>query len=455
MRYAPKSDFKEKIESLLENKQDAQKFWEIIEKPLLKTIRCNTLKISPEKLKDELEKKGWKILQPYPVNPEIMIIESGLTPGDLGKSKEHILGYYYVQETSSMMPMLALQPKSGELVLDLCASPGSKTTQACALMENKGTILANDVSMGRIAILSANLERQGCTNAIVTRHDAVQLCSKLKKLNFYFDKILLDVPCSGEGNIRSNPATFKMWNQKVIDKLGSIQKRIAESAIPLLKEGGELIYSTCTHSPEENEMNVNHLINRFGLKVEQIQLPVICRPGLTEWKGAKLSPEIKKACRIYPQDNNTEGFFLCKMKKTKREAAIVIFYDKEHFLIQDRKDISKWGEEYAYFGGRIEEGENPEQALKRELKEELEIEIKNYKLFKDYEDTENIGKDFSMNTRRVVFLAPMPNIEELKAGEGKPALMNFQDALSAKMIPGDTKLLQEVYEFLIEKGEIK
>ncbi len=315
MRYSPKPPFTEKINSLLKDKTDQEEFWNIIEKPLTKTIRCNTLKISPGKLKKQLEEKKWEISQPYKSNPEIMLIKSGLQPGELGKSREHILGYYYIQEVSSMVPMLALQPQPGELVLDLCAAPGSKTTQASSLMENKGTILANDVSLGRISILSANLERQGCTNVIVTRHDAVQLCSKLKKLNFYFDKILLDVPCSGEGNIRSNPATFKMWNQKVIQKLSSLQKRIAEAAIPLLKEGGELIYSTCTHSPEENELNVQYLLDKYGLKVQPINLPLKCREGLTEWQGQKLSPELKNACRIYPQDNNTEGFFLCKMKK--------------------------------------------------------------------------------------------------------------------------------------------
>ncbi|OGJ21045.1 hypothetical protein A3K73_07195 [Candidatus Pacearchaeota archaeon RBG_13_36_9] len=314
MRYEPKPDFKEKIDSLLKDGEDAEEFWKTIETPLPKTMRCNTLKISPDKLKERLENKGWKISQPYN-NKEIIVLEGSLNPGELGKSIEHLLGYYYIQEISSMMPILALQPKENDLLLDLCASPGSKTTQAAALMDNKGTIIANDVNIGRIAILAANTERVGATNIIITRHDAVQLCQKLKKINFYFDKILLDVPCSGEGNIRSNPATFKMWNKKVIEKLSRMQRKIAESAIPLLKEGGELIYSTCTHSPEENELNIQYLIENFDLKIEESQLPIKTRPGLVEWQGEKLNEKMKYAHRIYPQDNNTEGFFLCKMKK--------------------------------------------------------------------------------------------------------------------------------------------
>jgi len=319
MKYQPKPLFKQRIQQLLQNKEDIKSFWEIIEKPLPKTIRCNILKISPDKLKNRLENKGWKIEQPYKTNPEIIIIKSSLQPGELGKAREHILGYYYVQEVSSMMPILALQPKPEEIFLDLCAAPGSKTSQASAHMQNKGTILANDVSLGRISILSANLEKLGCSNTIITRHDGVQLCHKLKKLGMKFDKILVDAPCSGEGNIRNNPATFKMWNPKILNKLSRIQKKLAESVLPLLKPDGELLYSTCTHSPEENELVIQHLLDKYGLKVEEINLPLKTRPGLTSWNNQKLSIELKKACRIYPQDNNTEGFFLCKMKKSGDE----------------------------------------------------------------------------------------------------------------------------------------
>lgn len=314
MNYEPKPLFKERIEALLKDKEDIEKFWQITEKPSPKSIRCNTLKINSEELKKRLEKK-WQISQPFLDYPEVMIVENRLEPGELGKSREHLLGYFYVQEIASMMPMFALQPKQNEILVDLCASPGSKTTQASALMQNKGTIIANDKDISRISILSANLEKIGATNTIVTRHDGVVLCEKLKKLNFKADKILVDVPCSGEGNIRSNPATFLMWNIKVIEKLSRMQKKLAESALSILKEGGELLYSTCTHAPEENELVIQYLLNNFNLEIQEINLPLKTRQGVTSWQGKKLNSEIKKACRIYPQDNNTEGFFLCKMRK--------------------------------------------------------------------------------------------------------------------------------------------
>jgi len=313
-KYQPKPLFKERIESLLEDEEDIEKFWEFVKKDLPKSIRCNTLKILPFELKERLEKK-WKIKQPFPQHPEIIVIISDLLPGELGKSKEHLLGLFYVQEISSMMPILALTPKPEDIFLDLCAAPGSKTTQTSALMQNSGIIIANDVSLSRISILSANSERTGASNIIITRHDGVQLCKKLKKLKMKFSKILVDVPCSGEGNIRSNPATFKMWNIKVVNKLSRIQKKLLGAAFELLKPEGELLYSTCTHAPEENELVIQNLLDKYDIEIQPINLPLKTRPGLTKWQNQTLSPELNKACRIYPQDNNTEGFFLCKMKK--------------------------------------------------------------------------------------------------------------------------------------------
>jgi len=315
MKYFPKPIFVERINSLLRNEADRENFWRVVRTESLISIRCNTLKISPAELRKKLEHRGWRIEQPYEKNPEIMIIKNKLLPGELGKAPEHLLGYYYIQELSSMMPILALQLSQKNALLDIAASPGSKTTQASALMENRGVIIANDISIGRISILAANLEKIGCTNVIVTRHDGVVLCEKLKKLNFKFDKILADVPCSGEGNIRNNPKTFKIWSLKAVQKLSKMQKKLASSALKLLKPGGEMLYSTCTHSPEENECVVQHLLDNFRVAVQDIKLPIKTRSGLTEWQNYTFSSELKKARRIYPQDNNTEGFFLCKIRK--------------------------------------------------------------------------------------------------------------------------------------------
>lgn len=317
-KYNPKPEFEARMNEILKlsgsDEKNREEFWKIVHKEPISSMRCNTLKIQPEELKLRLEKKGWKIAQPYKEYPEIMIIENSLGPGELGKSREHLLGYYYVQEISSMLPILALQPNETDNFLDLCASPGSKTTQAAAMMKNQGNIIANDNKMWRLVILASNLEKCGVSNTVLTKRDGVQICKKLKEL-MYFDKILVDAPCSGEGTLRSNPKTFITWNIKSVENLSRQQKALASSALEALKEGGEMVYSTCTHSPEEDEEVVQYLMDKFDIEILPVKLPLKTREGLTEWKGERFNPELKKCIRIYPQDNNTEGFFLCKIKK--------------------------------------------------------------------------------------------------------------------------------------------
>ena len=315
--YEPKPLFLERMEKLMGKDMDS--YLEILKKPVLDSIRCNTLKISPEKLKKRLEDKGWKISQPFTENKEIMIIENDLAPGEIGRSMEHLLGYYYVQEISSMLPVLALKPGPEEIVLDIAAAPGSKTTQISATMENTGTVIANDVSLKRLKILASNMERCGATNAILIKKDGVALCKKFKENGLLFDKILVDAPCSGEGTLRSSPITYKMWNFNTIKFLSKIQKGLLVSALEILKTGGELVYSTCTHAPEENEEVIDFVLKEFGdeIKVEGIKLPIKCRPGISEWQNNNYSSEVKKSCRIYPQDNNTEGFFIVKFRRVK------------------------------------------------------------------------------------------------------------------------------------------
>ncbi|MBP7708274.1 RsmB/NOP family class I SAM-dependent RNA methyltransferase [Candidatus Pacearchaeota archaeon] len=324
-RYQPKPEFVERIEKLM-GKEDAKKFFEISYFACPDIVRVNTLKISPEKLKKKLEEKGWIIEQPYPQWPEVFLIkkESNLKPGDLGKTTEHLLGYYYVQEISSMLPVLTLAPTENDLYLDLCASPGSKTTQAAAIMNNSGTIIANEVSLGRVKILNANLEKCGVSNTLVIRKDGVQFCKRWsKEIKTEFDKILVDAPCSGEGTLRKSPKTFDMWNLKFINALSSVQKKLASEALKILKVGGEMIYSTCTLSPEEDEFIVNYLKKNFDIEVMKVELPLKTRNGVTEWEGEILDEEIKNCVRVYPQDNNSDGFFLAKIKKLSDKCLLV------------------------------------------------------------------------------------------------------------------------------------
>jgi NOL1/NOP2/sun family putative RNA methylase len=364
--YEPKPLFLERMKLLLG--KDFDSYIEILKKEPVRSFRCNTLKISVEELKKRLEEKDWKIKQPFKDFPEIMIIEGkyirsfqsltdkrlvniknnedyninnipvknmakpvlnnqiandsernlqDLQPGELGRALEHLLGYYYIQEIASMLPALVLNPKENERVLDLCASPGSKTTQIAARMENLGLLFANEVKIGRIKILASNTERCGVMNIIITKRDGIALCKRFKEENFLFDKILLDAPCSGEGTIRSTPKTLEMWNIKTIENLSKLQKSMIASAIEILKPNGELVYSTCTHAPEENEEVIDFALKNLNVKIEKINLPIKTRAGITKWKEKSYSPDVKLSCRIYPQDADTEGFFISKIRKLK------------------------------------------------------------------------------------------------------------------------------------------
>ncbi|MBU2612473.1 MAG: RsmB/NOP family class I SAM-dependent RNA methyltransferase [Nanoarchaeota archaeon] len=330
----PKPLFIERMNRLIPDTNDQKNYWKIVKTEPVNTIRVNTMKINSEELIKKLEDYKWKLIQPWKNYPEILIVEgktpserereilinknlAKLEPGELGRTLEHLLGYYYIQELSSMLPIMALNPKENEIFLDLCASPGSKTTQAGNVMKNTGTIIANEVSLGRMRILASNLERCGITNTIITRKDGRSFCRKIKEQKIYFDKILVDAPCSGEGTLRSSPKTFLMWNPKTIKALSRLQKELLKSAFMTLKIGGEIVYSTCTHAPEENEGVINFILNEFKDKIEilDFELPLKTRPGLTQWEGKEYDSRVKKTKRVYPQDNNTEGFFLAKFRR--------------------------------------------------------------------------------------------------------------------------------------------
>ncbi len=315
--------FLERMNELFGNENDLKEYLDILKKIPVKSIRCNKIKISPFELKKKLESKGWKINQLFSEYPEIMIVENELQPGELGRALEHLLGYYYIQELASMLSVIALNPKPNELILDLCSAPGSKTTQIASEMNNTGTIIANELSLGRIKILASNLERCGVSNTIITKKDGVALCKRIKKYNpeLKFDKILVDAPCSGEGTLRSSPKTYLMWNINTVKQLSGIQKRLVEAALEILKPGGELIYSTCTHAPEEDEGVLNYILEKYKdeIKIQTINLPKELNPrqGIKKWQDKEYFEDVKYSCRIYPQDSNTEGFFIAKLKKLK------------------------------------------------------------------------------------------------------------------------------------------
>ncbi len=279
---------------------------------LRKSIRVNTLRADIDEVKSRLEAQGF-MLEPVPWCKEGFFIEHETGRRDIGCTLEHTLGYYYVQEAASMIPPVVLAPKQGELVLDMCASPGSKSTQIAQYMENSGLLLSNDLTTKRIAPLSINLQRCGSLNNIITiMHGAA-----FRKLESQFDRILVDAPCSGVGAVRKSLKTLQIWNPLMVKRLSGTQKALIESAFSKLKQGGVLVYSTCTLEPEENEGVISYLLNAHpDAHAEDIDLPLKRGKPLLGFDGEEYHPGAAKTLRLWPHDNDTEGFFVAKIRKT-------------------------------------------------------------------------------------------------------------------------------------------
>jgi len=303
-----KEKFEERYRALLG--KDYKKFIEASLSFMRKSIRVNTLKITVDELKKRLEKE-WKLTQ-IPWCKEGFFIEHRKGERrDIGNLIEHNLGYFYVQEAASMIPPVILDAKPDEIILDICSAPGSKTTQLAAMMQNKGVLVSNDSDYKRMAPLSFNIQRTGATNTLVTLMEG-------RFFKMPFDKILLDAPCSGTGTIRKSLKTLKMWNPNMVKRIAGTQRQLIDVAFNCLKPNGTLVYSTCTLEPEENEAIINFLLNKYeNAKLEKIELNIKHGPTVKEFNGQQYSKEIEKCLRIWPQDNDTCGFFVAKINKTK------------------------------------------------------------------------------------------------------------------------------------------
>jgi len=278
--------------------------FEVLEQKPAQAIRINTLKITSEELKNRLTKKGWK-LEYVPWCEDAFFVNTNEL---LSKTIEHSLGYYFLQNASSMIPPLVLDPKPNEIILDLCAAPGAKTTQMSAMMKNTGVIIANDVKLERLKSLRGNLQRCGVLNAVVTVMDGM----KFWETGMKFEKILLDAPCSATGTL--NPRVLEQTNERAIRWLSGVQKKLLASAAKCLSENGVLVYSTCSLEPEENEENIDFAVRELGLSVEKIEIGDVPRGTIvSEWDGKKFDESVRNAIRIIPT-NQTEGFFVCKLR---------------------------------------------------------------------------------------------------------------------------------------------
>ncbi len=296
--------FKKRYEGLVD---DPEQFFCSLETILPKSFRVNTLKARAEDVERkfsgygfQVKRMGWYSDAYSSDNPEI------------GATLEHFLGHIYIQELVSMIPPLIIRKEleNADLVLDCAAAPGSKTTQLAAFMENRGTIVANDLSYQRIKALQFNLQKVGAMNTLITNQDLRVFPS------MQFDAILLDAPCSSEGIMRKNEKLFRTWNEKEIRGHSKLQKAMILKAYELLRPGARMVYSTCTFAPEENEEVIDHLLNNTDATIRKVAIPDFRHAqGITEWEGKEYSSEVEKCARIFPHFNDTGGFFIAMVEK--------------------------------------------------------------------------------------------------------------------------------------------
>lgn len=292
-------EFIKKYQNLL-GEEESNKFFAAIDSSSKKGFRLNPLK------------NNYHDVQ-YSLADPIEFTSDGYYGGISGRDSEWTSGYVYSQDPSAMYPAVALNVKPGEKVLDLCAAPGGKSTALASFLENKGLLVANEISKSRAKDLRENLERWGATNVVVTNESPERLS---KKLPNFFDKILVDAPCSGEGMFRKDPAAMQYWSPEYVLTCQARQKEILTQAMKMLKVGGELVYSTCTYSPEEDEEIVAWLVENYHLKIEPLKLYPGMSMGKSDWSKSNL-PELEDTVRLWFQNGVGEGQFVAHLRSTE------------------------------------------------------------------------------------------------------------------------------------------
>jgi NOL1/NOP2/sun family putative RNA methylase len=276
--------------------------WTYKEVKLKQAIRINTMNANRDTVVKRLESLGI-------VLEKIPFLEDGYwirkSKFSVGATAEYLLGLYSIQEAAAQIPVTLFTELEDKMVLDACASPGGKTVQLANLMKNSGVIVALELKKRKMFALANQLERSRATNTAVYNMDA----KEASKLNMKFDCVLLDVPCSG------NPITDRDWFSKRtiedVKRNAHRQRQILTEAAKVTKDGGEIVYATCSLEPEENELNIDWAIGALNVEVEDIK----CHgeKGLTNVFGKELDRSIEKCRRTWP--NQTQGFFVCKLRK--------------------------------------------------------------------------------------------------------------------------------------------
>ena len=304
MRKLP-SEFQEKMIRLL-GEAEFSRFREVMDLPMEHGLRVNSLKISAEEFKNL---SLWELsMIPWCKTGFYLSEDAAADPPS--KNPYYYAGAYYLQEPSAMLPAAALPVKPGDRVLDLCAAPGGKSTALAEKLRGEGVLVCNDISATRAKALIKNLELFGVTNAVVTAETPEKLAGVFAG---YFDKILIDAPCSGEGMFRKSAAMVSDWTPEKPKEYAAIQREILPHAIRMLCPGGMLLYSTCTYSPEEDEEMVQFILDLPEAKEKGIALSEIpfCEgflPGNPDWISAGAG-ELKKTVHMMPHRVRGEGHF--------------------------------------------------------------------------------------------------------------------------------------------------
>lgn len=294
--------FKNKYYDLLGEKEATRLFASLNEESK-KAFRINSLKAN--------QRTSYQLNQPVPG------IKNAYYGEVHGNDPEWVSGLVYSQDPAAMFPAMLANVQPGQKVLDLCAAPGGKTTQLGEALKGQGLLVANEISRKRVKILRENLERWGVTNALITNNSADTLAKNFKQ---FFDVILVDAPCSGEGMFRKNPEAISYWSPAYVKECQERQKEILKPALSMLKPGGKLVYSTCTFSPEEDEQIVSWLVKNYQMEIEDAPFDLKVSHGQPNFTSSHLTA-LNKTFRFWPQDGLGEGQFAAILR-SKGESPI-------------------------------------------------------------------------------------------------------------------------------------
>jgi NOL1/NOP2/sun family putative RNA methylase len=271
-------------------------------------VRVRTGLMDPAALDQALTAQGF-VLEAVPGLPDLRKVVHA--PHSVAQTLEHWLGLFAVQQAVMAVPTLALGARRGERILDLCAAPGGKTTHLAECMEDRGCLVAVDPKEKRLRGLMSNVFRQGHTNVLVVAADGRELAG-----GALFDRVLVDAPCSAEGNFRRTRGRLPKRDGKFVRYVTALQEALLRRAIELVRPGGTIVYSTCTWAPEENEAILAKVLADAPVEIEPIPLDLPHAPGITAWNGRVYPDSVRDAWRLYPQHLDSGGAFVARLRKS-------------------------------------------------------------------------------------------------------------------------------------------